>query len=124
MGFGIIYVFIWMQRGDSGREELNLSYSSGVTESAWKKLERKRIYFGHKSVGFDIIQSINDIMDENPYIRLNIIETSDPKDFNEPIVAHSRVGKNTDPKSKCDAFADFIVKGTRNKTYFAFFKFC
>ena len=96
----------------------------GVTESAWKKLAEQRIYFGHQSVGFNIIQGIHDIMQKNPHIRLNIVETNDPNDFKKPIFAHSRIGKNTDPQSKIDAFASFVETGIEGKTDIAFFKLC
>ncbi len=95
-----------------------------VPEASWKKLAEKRIYFGHQSVGYNILDGMRDIMKENQQIILNIVETSNPEDFKAPIFAHSRVGKNEDPKSKCDSFADIIEKGLGNKTDFAFFKFC
>ena len=95
-----------------------------IQDSTWKKLSEKKIYFGHQSVGFNIIDGIEDVMKENPQIKLNIVETSDPSEFNTPLFAHSRVGKNTDPKSKIDAFASFVEKGIGGKADIAFFKFC
>lgn len=95
-----------------------------VPAEAWQKLSEKKIYFGHQSVGQNIIDGVKDIMKEQAQIKLNIIETNDPKDFNAPIFAHSPVGKNMDPASKCDAFADFMLKGLGQKVDFAFFKFC
>lgn len=91
-----------------------------ITDSAWKKLSEKRIYFGHQSVGFNIIDGIKDVMKKNPQIKLNIVETSDPSEFNTPLFAHSRVGKNTDPKSKIDAFASFVEKGIGDNANIAF----
>lgn len=107
-------------------DEKTLTFKSleGVTESGWKKLGEQRIYFGHQSVGFNIIEGINDIIKENPQIRLKVIETNDPADMNKPIFAHSRIGKNTYPQSKIDAFASFIEKGIGNKADIAFFKLC
>ena len=54
-------------------DEKRLMFTSleGVTESTWKKLAEQRIYFGHQSVGFNIIEGINDIMKENHQIILN-----------------------------------------------------
>ena len=95
-----------------------------IPDSAWKKLSKKRIYFGHQSVGFNIIDGIKDVMRENPQIKLNIVENSDPSEFNIPLFAHSRVGKNTDPKSKIDAFVSFMEKGIGGKADIASFKFC
>ena len=67
---------------------------------------------------------MKDLMGENPQIRLNIIETSSPSDFSAPLFAHSRVGKNRDPKSKINAFVNFIENGIGNKADNAFLKLC
>ena len=95
-----------------------------IPESAWTKLSQKKIFFGHQSVGNNIIDGIRDLMKENHQIRLNIVETSNPSDFNYPLFAHARVGKNMDPQSKIDAFADFMEKGIGGSADIAFFKFC
>jgi len=96
-----------------------------VPESAWEKLAQKKIYFGHQSVGNNIIEGIKDVMKENTQIKLNIIEISNPADFNsDSIFAHSRVGKNVDPKSKTESFSEFVRQGIGDKADIAFFKFC
>lgn len=95
-----------------------------VPESAWKKVSAKKIYFGHHSVGFNIIDGIKDLMKENSQIRINSVETNNPSDLNVPLFAHSRVGKNTDPRSKIKTFAKSMKKGIRRKADIAFFKFC
>jgi hypothetical protein len=95
-----------------------------IPETTWKKLSEKRIYFGHQSVGENIVAGIQDLMKENPSIKLNIVETTDPGEFKVPIFAHSKVGKNLYPESKCDAFADFMQKGIGDKTDIALLKFC
>jgi hypothetical protein len=95
-----------------------------IPESAWQRLAEKRIYFGHQSVGENILAGIRDLMKENPQIRLNLVKTHDPAAFNIPVFAESDIGKNEDPTSKCQAFGDYMVKGLGNKVDIAFFKFC
>lgn len=95
-----------------------------IPNSSWEKLSQKKIYFGHQSVGFNIIDGIKDLMKENPQIKLNIVETSEHKNFDNPIFAHSRVGSNKDPNSKTDAFAELMNKGICDRMDIAFFKFC
>ena len=95
-----------------------------IPAASWERLSKKKIYFGHHSVGFNIIDGIRDLMEENPQIKLNIVETADPGDFKAGIFAHSRVGENVDPKSKIDAFANFIEQGIGSIADIAFFKFC
>ena len=82
-----------------------------ISLPVWAKLSRQRMYFGHQSVGNNIIDGLQDIRKEHPEINLNIIETSDPQRLHMPALAHSKVGTNKDPKSKLDAFADLMAKG-------------
>lgn len=95
-----------------------------VTAIEWHHLSQKKIYFGHQSVGFNIIDGIKDIMTCNPQIKLNIIETTNPVNLDSPALAHAPVGKNMNPNSKCDAFAELMNNGFGNKTDIAFLKFC
>jgi len=107
-------------------EQKKITYSSlkDIPDAAWEKLSQKKIYFGHQSVGYNIIDGVKDLMKEYPKIKLNIVETNDSKDFNSGVLAHSRVGKNVDPKSKIDGFAKYINEGIGNKADAAALKFC
>jgi hypothetical protein len=90
----------------------------------WERLSQKRIYFGHHSVGFNIVDGVRDLMKESPQIKLNIVETYSTPDFKNGVFAHSRVGRNTNPKSKIDEFQKFMEGGIGDKADIAFFKFC
>ncbi len=106
--------------------EQNISYDAikDIPASSWEKLSQKKIYFGHHSVGVNIIDGISDLMKENPQIKLNIKETNNPSDFDGPVFGHSGVGRNTDPKSKVDAFTNYMAQGIGAKADISFFKFC
>jgi hypothetical protein len=95
-----------------------------VPIEAWQKLSQKKVYFGHQSVGYNIIDGIRDVVKVDPKIKLNLVETSNPSNFNVPIFAHSAIGENTNPKSKSDAFANIIISGLGEKVDIALFKFC
>lgn len=102
-----------------------------VPSLSWKKLSEKKICFGHQSVGYNIIEGIKELMKENPQIRLNIVEkcgfggSSSPPELKKPIFFPFWVGKNTDPRSKIEAFAGFMEKVSVNsRPDVAFFKFC
>ena len=96
----------------------------GVTEESWKNLAGKKIYFGHMSVGSNMIEGVQDLAKEYPFIRLNIVETNSPLILDQPVFAHSPIGKNQDPKSKIDDFSHLISTGIGEKADFAFFKLC
>ena len=110
--------------GKMSEEAIKFPSIKDVPASAWEKLAQKKIYFGHQSVGFNIVDGIKDLMKENPQIKLNIVETADQSDFGAGLFAHSKVGKNTDPGSKIDAFSNILNKGIGKKADIAFFKFC
>jgi len=103
------------------------SQFSGINDilaAKWERLSHKKIYFAHQSVGFNIMDGIQDLMKEHHEIKLNIVETSNESDFNIGLFAHSKVGKNVDPKSKIDEFAKFINEGIGEKADVAALKFC
>jgi hypothetical protein len=107
-------------------EQKKITYSSlkDVPDAAWEKLSQKSFYFGHQSVGYNILDGVTDIMKEYPKIQLNIVESHDPASITPGTIVHSPVGKNTQPKTKIDDFATFIDNGIGKKADAAALKFC
>lgn len=121
----VLFLVLVSDRGSPVRfEQVTFPSLKDVPESAWEKLSQKTIYFGHQSVGYNIVDGIRDIMKVHPRIRLSIVETHNPEDLTVPMFCHSRVGTNKDPQSKIDAFADYMENGLADKVDIAFFKFC
>jgi len=104
----------------------SLSYGSlGKTSPAqWQRLSQEKIFFGHKSVGNNIIEGMETILESNPEIRLKIVKTEDPSDIQSGMFAHASVGKNGDPLSKIQDFTSKMQSGIGGKVDIAFFKFC
>lgn len=95
-----------------------------IPQAGWDALMSKKIYFGHQSVGFNIIEGIKETVSSAANARLNIMETKNPRDLKAPVIAHSSVGKNKDPFSKIDDFKKTIDDGIGAEVDIAFFKFC
>jgi hypothetical protein len=95
-----------------------------VSGAAWEKLAGKRIFFGHQSVGMNILDGVDVLLKEHPALRLNIVKYADPSMFDSPVFAHAEVGRNGDPKSKCEAFEQVLETGVGSRADIAFFKFC
>ena len=89
---------------------------------AW--LGEKKIFFGHQSVGYDIVHGIEDLLASHEALNLNIVETKDPSRFEGPMFAHARVGRNFDPESKIAEFRSLMENGVGDKVDIAFFKLC
>lgn len=106
------------------QQKATLPSIKDVPAEAWQKLSQKKIYFGHQSVGYNIIDGIKDVMKENPQVKLNLLETTNPSDFKRPLFGHSKVGRNQDPEGKMTGFADMLAKGIGNEVDIALLKFC
>lgn len=96
----------------------------GIPREHWENLAGKRIFFGHQSVGYNIVDGIRDVMGDCDYIRLNIVEGSEIGEVEGPSFVHSKVGKNRDPLSKIEAFVDALDRSNGAHIDIAFMKFC
>jgi hypothetical protein len=96
----------------------------GVQEQTWEELGMRKIYFGHQSVGQNILDGVAEILTAHPEIDLEIVETDDPGRFGKPLLAHGRVGENRNPSSKIEAFKERMDRGLGDLADIAFFKFC
>ncbi|MFC1876744.1 hypothetical protein ACFL2E_05670 [Thermodesulfobacteriota bacterium] len=110
--------------GEMREEQPKLISLKDIPQDKWEKLSQKKIYFGHQSVGFNILNGIKEIIKDNPMIKLNIVKTAELSDFKDGVFAHSGIGKNGYPKTKIDQFAKFVNNGIGNEADYAFFKFC
>jgi len=122
--FSILLFIFSCSGGKMTDERAKFGSIKDIPDSVWEKLSNKKIYFGHMSVGYNIIDGIKDLMEENPKIKIDIVETSDKADFKAGVFAHSRVGKNGDPRSKIDDFKRFVEEGVGDNADMAFLKFC
>jgi hypothetical protein len=112
-----------------GRDEKMLLMKSyarldAISAQQWEILAQRKIFFGHKSVGQNIIEGLGDVMRARPNIRLNIRETIEPNDFVQPIFGHSPIGTNKAPLTKISRFCELMEGGLGDKLDVAFFKFC
>jgi hypothetical protein len=110
--------------GTMSRETISLEMIKNIPEARWQNLAEKKIYFGHQSVGYNIVDGLTQIENQFPRIKLNIVEIKRPSDMNGAEFAHSSIGENDDPQSKMQAFTDYMENGIGAKADIAFFKFC
>jgi hypothetical protein len=93
-------------------------------EIDWQRLAAKKIYFGHQSVGGNIMDGVERLVNENAGVDLNLRITDRGEDFNTPVLAHTAIGENRDPQSKIDEFQRKIRGGIGEQADVAMFKFC
>ncbi len=97
---------------------------SDVPDHSWKKLSEKRIFFGHKSVGSDIINGLHDLNKQYPQIKLHIVTLSDFKGGTGGVFISSKIGQNRNTASKLDAFSKELSSGLGKEIDIAMMKFC
>ncbi len=104
---------------------VHLDNLRSVSPDTWKKLSAKKIFFGHQSVGQNILDGVTDIMKDLPQIQLSIKEIANYREYGpEPAFFHAFLGQNTVPQSKIDDFVQYVQNGIGAEADIAFFKFC
>ena len=85
-----------------------------------KIVKQKKVFFGHQSVGYNILSGIESLTTE-----INLHELDKIENIDTPGIYHAKIGKNGFPKSKVDAFIQKLRENDfGNKIDVAFLKFC
>lgn len=120
---GYLY-FQYSKGGDMNYEKIPPKSLSDIPGEKLNALSQKRIFFGHQSIGNNIMEGLARISETHDALNLNIVKTSDLADIEGPVFAHAIVGKNLKPKSKVDDFVRIMKTQLKDKVDIAFFKFC
>jgi hypothetical protein len=97
---------------------------ASVPPATLEKLANTRLFFGHQSVGFNIIDGIAEVMDENGGRRLLFKETRERPASGGPGFFHATIGQNGDPLGKIRDFDAIMRGGMAGGTDIAFMKLC
>ena len=93
-------------------ENFHKVYGSEIEDmgAALKKISAQKIYFGHQSVGYDILSGMEQ-WEEESGVKISKTETRDLSVSSRTdgfSLVHFRVGENRDPYSKIDDFEDWV----------------
>jgi hypothetical protein len=96
-----------------------------VPAAALERLATRRIYFGHQSVGHNLVDGLKAVLAERPGVALRVVETRAPAALVPGTFGHSENGRNQEPETKIRDFTETILKGgVGDAVDVAFFKFC
>lgn len=95
-----------------------------LPEASLRRLAGKRIYFGHQSVGDNLVAGLQAIARERPEAGLRVVEGRTPEVLGAPGFVHAKNGQNEAPLTKIEDFAATVEGGLGATTDIAFFKFC
>ena len=94
-----------------------------VTAAEWQALAQRRVFFGHQSVGRNMMEGIRAVLAQRPDIGLKLVQTSDPSSVEGPALFDANIGENRRPASKADAFVRVVEAGL-GKGALAMYKYC
>jgi hypothetical protein len=95
-----------------------------LSDEQARHLATQTVFFGHQSVGDNIVQGVRDLMVEDRRLHLNIINSAYPGGIAGPAFVETHIGENTRPDSKNDAFRAIIDKGLGARGGIAIMKYC
>ena len=87
-------------------------------------LQNKKIFFGHQSVGNNIMQGLKQIIAQHNDVKLNIIKPQSINTLPEGFFAEAMIGKNTMPETKLQDFDQKIGLYFNGDLDLALMKFC
>lgn len=87
-------------------------------------LSQHSYFFGHQSVGTNVVDGLALVLKDNPNIKLSVAESEEAAHLKPGAFLHSRIGKNSEPATKVEAFQRLLDSGMGNKVDAAFVKFC
>lgn len=82
-----------------------------------------RIYFGHQSVGDNVIDGLTTLQGKHPVLNIGTLgELSLPE--NGGVLLHTPIGENEQPISKCEDFRRILSQDLKGRVDVALVKFC
>jgi hypothetical protein len=119
----VVVVIMGCDTKTENRNGFNLQSIKTFSQKEWDALSSLKIYFGHQSVGYNILEGVQDIQDEYKLNILPVKESISILQEQDPVFAHTTIGTNTEPVTKIDDFADKIREINGNVDI-AFMKLC
>lgn len=108
--------------GNVTKVEYKAATLDSVRPQAMETLLKKRIFFGHQSVGWNIIDGLKDATRERGWAGFSFVETRAPA--LSPGFYHAGIGKNGDPLGKVKDFESIMRAGAGDVVDIALMKFC
>ena len=94
-----------------------------VSGARWQRLAGRRIFFGHQSVGQNLVDGVVDVLAADPSVRVRVVASDDARSMGDPALYHARIGRNGQPLSKLSEW-ERIVSAAKLDGGITLLKFC
>ena len=105
-----------------GGGEMNVARNDAALDAALKTLSAKRVYFGHQSVGEELMAGVGDLVKERG-VGPAVVAWRPGTPVAPGTIAHAMDGKNKERLSKIRAFEETMTGPLRDQVDLALFKF-
>ena len=129
-GVAFVAACVWLtsctgeQLNDSkNRSEVTGTPSDSIPAASWARLANARIYFGHQSVGGNIVEGLRDLSAVHRDSQLKIIRSRE-RSSSLPALVEFTIGENGRPESKMKDFAVALNQIDDTAAAIAIFKYC
>lgn len=109
---------------NTGGEKMTFTSLQDIPAGKLEALSGKTYFFGHQSVGRNMLDGLRMVMADNPAVKLTIVEGDTGESASDGAFVHANVGENRDPASKLQHFGSALEAGLGNQADAAFLKFC
>ncbi len=97
---------------------------SDVSAAQWQRLASRKVFFGHQSVGGNILGGVRAVLADHPEIGLRLVTSRSPAGVSGGALVDASVGSNGDPAGKIADFAAVLAGGLGPAGGVATYKFC
>jgi hypothetical protein len=97
--------------------------ASAITTGDLTKVARARVFFGHQSVGVNVLDGVRGLYASQGVSAPPIVQGA-PGNIDGGFITHQFIGSNGDPAGKIAAFDSAIRGGVGNQVDVALMKFC
>jgi hypothetical protein len=91
------------------RQETRTDVQMQIPDGGLSVLSQRTIFFGHQSVGRNILEGVRELMAADPRIRLRVVDAAAEPLGGEPGLLDFRIGRNGDPASKNASFLQVLA---------------
>jgi hypothetical protein len=97
--------------------------TEGRLEVDFGQVARRRVFFGHQSVGMNLLEGVRRLAQQEG-AAFRVVETTDPSALVPATLAHSFMAENGDPERKLVSFESVLDSGIGDVADVALLKFC
>jgi hypothetical protein len=94
------------------------------TAEALQRVAKRRVYFGHQSVGENVLDGLAAILQDHKEAGLRVVKTREPSSVSGPALLHFDAGRNEDPASKNADFLRMLDARATRDSGVAMLKYC